>query len=90
MLPASWPIQQGADCRNPLGRLHPTGDVTSLEQALNPRWDVFYQNLTRFSFRQCLPYLSFANEPSFLPSESSLLVVPCLSLLGWLLGAGLA
>ena len=54
---------QGPDCRNPLGRLHPSGEVTTIQQALDPKWDALYASLQPFSFKDCsTKYLDWSAE----------------------------
>ena len=50
----------------PYRLLHPDGTVTSLAAAMDPAHDPLYASLPRLSFMQCLPYLSYPNEPSWL------------------------
>lgn len=54
-------------CRNPWGYLHPSGNVSSLQDALNPAYDSFYASLPRVSFNQCLQFQSPSNEQPYFP-----------------------
>ena len=44
---------KGATCRRPWAALHPQGDVETLEQAMNPRFDAFYEAQEKVSFSLC-------------------------------------
>lgn len=44
---------KGATCRRPWAALHPQGDVETLEQALDPRFDAFYAGQEKVSFSEC-------------------------------------
>ena len=44
---------KGATCRRPWAALHPQGDVETLEQALDPRFDAFYDGQEKVSFSEC-------------------------------------
>ncbi len=54
---------RGLSCRNPWHVLHGVnGGVDTLEDAMDPRLDGWYQGRTRFSFRACALYYDPANE----------------------------
>ncbi|KAF9347651.1 hypothetical protein BGX26_000883 [Mortierella sp. AD094] len=66
---------KGPTCRDPWSVIHPTNknkdqhhhhghgnEVRSLKDALNKKYDQFYANLPKFSFKNCLPYYLTANE----------------------------
>lgn len=44
---------KGADCVEPWKVLHPDGDVTSLQHALDSRFDAFYEQQVKVSFDRC-------------------------------------
>lgn len=44
---------QGQACVDPWRRIHPRGDVTSLADALAPRFDVFYERQPKVAFTSC-------------------------------------
>lgn len=45
---------KGATCREPWAALHPQGDVASLAEALDPRFDAFYaEGQEKVSFSAC-------------------------------------
>ena len=44
---------KGATCRRPWAALHPQGDVETLEQAMDPRFDAFYDGQEKVSFSLC-------------------------------------
>jgi len=52
-------------CYDPWLELHPWGDVTSLLEAMNPHFDVFYENQQpKVAFSECeLGYLIAAEGP---------------------------
>lgn len=58
---------QGYTCRQPWSVLHPTGDVTTLAEALDVRFDGFYLGeavRTRVGFEKCeLGYLLESEGP---------------------------
>ncbi|RYP13467.1 hypothetical protein DL765_006880 [Monosporascus sp. GIB2] len=46
---------KGASCRRPWSTLHPIGDVLSLEQAMDPKFDEFYaEGQNKVSFSACV------------------------------------
>lgn len=46
----------GSTCRRPWAALHPQGDVASLAQALDPRFDAFYaEGQEKVTFSACAP-----------------------------------
>ncbi|UPL00082.1 hypothetical protein LCI18_011016 [Fusarium solani-melongenae] len=53
---------KGETCRRPWKVLHPDGDVEDLHDALNPRFDSFYQDQARVSFTQCEPGYIISSE----------------------------
>lgn len=42
-----------ASCYDPWRSLHPNGDVDSLADALNTKYDTFYNNQTKVEFERC-------------------------------------
>jgi len=54
-------------CRDPWAYLHPSGNVSNLQDALNPIYDNYYASLPRVSFKQCLGYQLPRNEEPFFP-----------------------
>lgn len=50
---------KGAECTDPWKVLHPAGNVRTLEAALHPRFDAFYNTQPSISFAAC--------EPGYLP-----------------------
>ncbi|KAK6220639.1 hypothetical protein LQW54_002084 [Pestalotiopsis sp. IQ-011] len=65
---------EGGTCRQPWRFLQPnnattngTLEILSLRQALDPRYDDFFQSFPRFAFKECLQVQSIANEQPFLP-----------------------
>lgn len=56
-------------CRNPWSTLHPDGGVSTLADALDPKFDAFYESLPRVAFRECLNYLLKENEAPFYPKN---------------------
>ena len=55
---------KGETCTKPWKVLHPEGDVDSLDDALNPRFDRFYRQQIRVSYSQCEPgYIIAAEGP---------------------------
>jgi hypothetical protein len=59
---------QGVSCVKPWLSLHPDGDVNSLKQALNPKYDTFYElQEVKVSYEKCeLGYLIGSEGPQFL------------------------
>lgn len=49
-------------CRDPWSIIHPGGAVTSLEQALDPRYDAWYAQYAQFTFRACTKYYDPVNN----------------------------
>lgn len=65
---------EGGTCRQPWRFLQPdnatangTLEILSLQQAMDPRYDDFFQSFPRFAFKECLQVQSIANERPFLP-----------------------
>lgn len=57
---------KGPTCSRPWASLHPQGDVTSLKEALEPRFDNFYNRQTRVKYSHCeLGYIVEAEGPQF-------------------------
>jgi hypothetical protein len=57
---------KGPSCSQPWKSLHPQGDVTSLQDALVPRFDVFYESQARVKYSHCeLGYIIDAEGPQF-------------------------
>lgn len=58
---------KGITCIRPWASLHPQGDVQTLEDALSPRFDVFYEKtISRVSYSYCaLGFLKDAEGPQF-------------------------
>lgn len=55
---------KGSTCRRPWEVLHPQGDVRTLDEALDARFDAFYMAQPRVSFSQCEPgYIPAAEGP---------------------------
>lgn len=55
---------QGDTCVAPWKVLHPQGDVTSLSDALQTRFDVFYEQQVKVAFGRCeMGYLVDAEGP---------------------------
>lgn len=44
---------KGKSCSRPWATLHPKGDVNSLKEALNPRFDGFYDGQPKMYFDSC-------------------------------------
>jgi len=44
---------RGNSCRDPWTALHPKGDVHSLPQALDPKFDDFYDSQPKVKFSRC-------------------------------------
>ncbi|KAJ3029766.1 UNVERIFIED_CONTAM: hypothetical protein HDU68_011181 [Siphonaria sp. JEL0065] len=44
----------GKDCQTLWGRLHPSGGVKNLGEALNPQYDALYQTTQRLQIKECL------------------------------------
>lgn len=44
---------RGDACRYPWHQLHPGGNVETLAEALNARFDMFYKNQPKVSFSKC-------------------------------------
>ncbi|KAI9277066.1 alkaline-phosphatase-like protein [Phascolomyces articulosus] len=60
----------GPTCRDPWRILHPNDDyVKTLYTALDAKYDAFYQNYPKVSFKLCLPFYSELNEITFLKQE---------------------
>lgn len=51
---------KGPACRDPWATLHPGGDVSSLDDAMDPQYDEQYSQYTRFAYRTCLDH----NDPT--------------------------
>jgi len=59
------------DCVEPWGSIHPVGNVKTLVDALNPRYDSFYENAYRnngVSFTKCEAGYILSSEGSNTPS----------------------
>lgn len=57
---------KGDSCRYPWKTLHPEGNVQNLEDALNARYDTFYEGQPRVGFERCeLGYILSAEGPQF-------------------------
>lgn len=41
------------ECMTPWKVLHPQGDVQSLDEAMNPKFDDFYRNQPKIGYPQC-------------------------------------
>lgn len=55
---------KGSTCVEPWEVIHPQGDVNSLSDALQVRYDSFYEKQTRVSFNRCeLGYIIDAEGP---------------------------
>ncbi|KAF7550645.1 hypothetical protein G7Z17_g5585 [Cylindrodendrum hubeiense] len=55
---------KGQECVRPWGTLHPAGDVVSLIDSLDSRYDVFYQVQPKVSFSKCeLGYIRESEGP---------------------------
>lgn len=44
---------KGQVCRKPWETLHPNGDVFTLAQALDAKFDAFYESQTKVTWREC-------------------------------------
>ncbi|KFA60090.1 hypothetical protein S40285_09331 [Stachybotrys chlorohalonatus IBT 40285] len=53
---------KGATCRMPWQALHPDGDVTTLQEALQPKFDEFYQSQQQVAFAKCEPGYIISSE----------------------------
>lgn len=49
-------------CRRPWEALHPNGDVLTLVQALDPKYDSFYESQTKVTWTKCDAGYSIENE----------------------------
>lgn len=47
---------KGDTCRNPWSLLHPAGDVTTLEDAMNSLFDPLYSGYRKYAWKQCARY----------------------------------
>ncbi|KAH8660230.1 alkaline-phosphatase-like protein [Xylariales sp. PMI_506] len=55
---------KGDTCRYPWRSLHPVGSVTSLAEALDPKFDAFYESQPKVSFSRCeFGYIKEAEGP---------------------------
>lgn len=62
------------DCIEPWAVIHPKGNVNRLEEALDPRYDAFYENnykINSVSFTQCEAGQIVASEGPLEPSVYS-------------------
>ncbi|KAL5316375.1 hypothetical protein ACEPPN_015420 [Leptodophora sp. 'Broadleaf-Isolate-01'] len=61
---------QGDECREPWAALQPDGNVSNLKEALQPKFDNFYQNqVPRVQFSRCEPgHIIDAEGPQFEPN----------------------
>lgn len=55
---------------SPMPEERPNPVFTSLEQAMESKFDAFFASLPTFGFHSCLPFQSPANEGPFLPPEA--------------------
>lgn len=62
----------GDSCRAPWSILHPDGDVRSLADALDTRYDLYYSSLPSVHFDACTSVYSLANEAPFFTSNYSI------------------
>ncbi|KAH8891800.1 Arylsulphatase [Thozetella sp. PMI_491] len=57
---------KGQTCAEPWAAIHPVGNVVTLQDALSPRFDVFYAQQTRVQYDHCeLGYIPEAEGPQF-------------------------
>ena len=42
-------------CRNAYGVLFPGGEVTTLKEAMNSKYDTFFANQPKVAFKECIP-----------------------------------
>jgi N-acetylglucosamine-6-sulfatase len=55
---------KGDVCRDPWGSIHPLGNVKSLADAIEKRFDTFYQKQTKVNFSKCeLGYIKDSEGP---------------------------
>lgn len=62
----------GESCRRPWSVIQPGADVASLADALDPRYDVYYEALPSVHFDLCLEQYDLSNEAPFFRSNWSL------------------
>ncbi len=60
--PQATGLCKGRTCRDTWSIIHPGGGVSSLDQALDPRYDAYYAQYTQFSFRACTKYYDPVNN----------------------------
>lgn len=52
---------KGAKCRDPWAVIHPSGDVKSLDVAMEPRFDAQYARYTTYAWKSCARYYDPVN-----------------------------
>lgn len=52
----------GKTCQDPWTALDPSGETTSLKEALEPKYDMFYQNQKKVKFDHCAKGYFINNE----------------------------
>ncbi len=62
---------KGADCYDPYGILHPSGNVATFADAMRPQYDSIYAALPRFEFKECTEYYYPENEIGWLQYPSN-------------------
>lgn len=66
----------GDTCRDPWSTLHPSGDVHSLNDALDPSYDAYYASLPSVHFDACLDDYQVPNEEPYFPGTRPLSMGP--------------